>query len=623
MAATEPRFKVFIKGPANGRVRKSEVVFEDSEGKTRHSDRADMHAAAERERVIRKASAKLAAPPEELRAPLEDAWNETLDGHRRQAALAAAGSPEAAPPEPAASQPASASTRLVELALSCDARLTQTPEGQAHLTVTTENGRRETWPVRSRAARRWLQLVHYRAEHRSAGTQAVEDALGVLEGMALCEGSEEPVLVRVAGDAGCVYLDLADEQRSVIRIDRTGWRIVPEAPVLFRRPRGVLKLPVPQRGGSLGGLRRLVNVEDDAQWHLLVAWTLAALRPRGPYPVLCLNGQQGSAKSTVARMLRSLVDPSAAPLRSEPRDARDVMIAATNGWVVALDNLSAIQPWLSDCLCRLATGGGFGTRELYSDLEEVICDAQRPVILTSIEDLATRGDLLDRAVVLTLPPIPEDRCRPEAELWQEYDRARPLLLGALLDALAGALDRLPSVRQARLPRMADFALLGVAAEKALGWKAGSFMTAYGANRQDAHAIALEASPLVPPLLALAGGLSAEGWSGTAGDLLKALSAKAGETATKATDWPKTARALAGRLRRLAPNLRPSGVVVTFGREGPTGRRVIRVNREGTDGTDGTDGRAQPCSCEGHDEGEDSPGGFGKDVWTPFDDDPPQ
>src|SRR5262249_45420596 len=152
-------------------------------------------------------------------------------------------------------------------------------------------------------------------------------------------------------------------------------------------------------------------------WYLLVAWMLAALRPQGPYPLLCLHGEQGSAKSTLARLLRASIDPNAANLRSDPREGRDVMIAATNGWVIALDNLSSLQPWLSDCLCRLATGGGYATRELYSDNEEFILDAQRPVVLTSIEDLASRGDLLDRAIVETLPAIPEERRRPEKELW--------------------------------------------------------------------------------------------------------------------------------------------------------------------------------------------------------------
>jgi hypothetical protein len=589
--------------PVNGKVGRTTVTVLDAEGKTQAQDKGDLADGGERARVAKRIAGKLGVAQEDFAELFEKQWAETWDKARRYQKDAEAGSPEAAPPAGGEEEAPSAATRLIALALRAGAALSHAPDGQAHLTVTID-GSRETWAIRSRAARSWLRLAYYQAEGRSAGTQAVEDALGVLEGMALCEGTEREAHARLAVAGGRFYLDLADAGRNVVEIGPGGWRVVTGPPVLFRRPRGLLALPLPQPGGDLAELRRLLNVEADHDWRLLLVWALAALRPHGPYPVLCVHGQQGSAKSTLARMLRSLIDPSAACLRCEPRDPRDVMIAATNGWVVALDNLSSIQPWLSDCLCRLATGGGFATRELYSDAEETILDAQRPVILTSIEDLATRGDLLDRAVVLTLPHIPEERRRPEGELWAEFDRLRPLLLGALLDALAAALGRLPEVRLDRLPRMADFALLGAAAEAALGWPSGAFAAAYADNRQAGHGIALEASPVVPPLAALAG----EGpWEGTAGDLLAELTRRAGEAVTRRREWPTTARALSGRLRRLAPNLVAVGVTVSFGPGGPRGKaRMIQV-RGTADGADGADGTPQSCS-------------YGEDVRTPWDED---
>jgi hypothetical protein len=599
MTATKrAKYLLEIEAPANGRLRKATVIVRDAEGRTCASDKADLSDAGERRRVGRELARQLNDGDSERWTELvEEKWGAVLDEQRRIREQAAAGSPEAAPDSSAASP--SASTRIVNLALKAGAELTHAPDGQAHLTM-TKDGRRETWPIRSRAARSWLRLEFYLAEGRSAGSQAVEDALGVLEGMAVCQGAERSVHVRIAGEGERIYLDLADAERHVVEIDRRGWRIVASPPVLFRRPRGLLGLPMPVSGGSLEPLRRRLNLESDGDWYLLVAWTLAALRPHGPYPVLCLHGEQGAAKSTTARMLRSLIDPSAACLRSEPRDGRDVMIAATNGWIVALDNLSTIHGWLSDCLCRLATGGGYATRELYSDAEEVILDAQRPVILTSIEDLATRGDLLDRAIVLTLPAIDEEARRPEKELWVEYEQARPQLLGSLLDALAGALNRLPGIRLDRLPRMADFAMLGVAAEQALGWPRNSFVAAYGDNRQDAHTIALEESPIAKPL----GKLLAEGeWNGTAEQLLEALTRCVSDTVAKSRVWPKSPRALAGRLRRLAPNLKAAGITVAFTLGGPRGKsRIINLHADGADGADGT---KQDCS-------------YGQDMRTPFD-----
>src|SRR4029077_13027101 len=117
--------------------------------------------------------------------------------------------------------------------------------------------------------------------------------------------------------------------------------------------------------------RNLINVGDDSNWILCTSWLVAACRPTGTFPILILQGEQGSAKSTMVKLLRRIIDPSTAPVRTPPKDVRDLAIAANNSWIIAYDNLSGIPYWLSDSLCRLATGGGFSTRELYSDAEEV------------------------------------------------------------------------------------------------------------------------------------------------------------------------------------------------------------------------------------------------------------
>src|SRR6516162_10653293 len=183
---------------------------------------------------------------------------------------------------------------------------------------------------------------------------------------------------------------------------------------------------------------------------------------------------------TSAKILRTSVDPNTLALRTLPRDERDLHIAATNAWVVGYDNLSFLLDWISDTLCRLSTGGGFGTRQLYTDQDEVLFDAIRPSLLNGIEEVVTRPDLADRAIFLTLAPIPEDKRRPESELWAAFNADRPRILGALLDAVAMGLRQLPEIRLERLPRMADFAIWATACETALrrrdgtSWEAGTF-----------------------------------------------------------------------------------------------------------------------------------------------------
>src|SRR5205085_4908492 len=114
-------------------------------------------------------------------------------------------------------------------------------------------------------------------------------------------------------------------------------------------------------------------------------------------------------------------------------------------YLLAFDNLSGLPPWLSDALCRLASGGSFAVRQLFSDDDEVLFQAARPILLNGIEDVISRPDLADRAIFLTLSPIAEAQRRPEAELWREFQLARPQILGALLDALSHGLRSLPSL----------------------------------------------------------------------------------------------------------------------------------------------------------------------------------
>jgi hypothetical protein len=241
--------------------------------------------------------------------------------------------------------------------------------GDAYATLSVGD-HRETHPIKSKGFRRWLVRGYFESHDRPPGVQAMQDALGLLEARAQFDGVERDVHVRVAEHDDAIYVDLANERWEAVEITAECWRVVSDAPVRFRRPRGLLPLPTPARGGSVGELRRFVNVADETSWRLMVAWLVQALRPGYPYPLLILHGEQGSARSTAERLLAALVDPSVAPLRTTPRNEHDLYIAAENGHVVAFDNISDLKPWLSDALCRLSTGGGFGTRTLYENREQ-------------------------------------------------------------------------------------------------------------------------------------------------------------------------------------------------------------------------------------------------------------
>lgn len=462
---------------------------------------------------------------------------------------------------------------LIELAQ--EAELFHSPDATAFADLVV-NGHRETWPVRTKGFRRWLARRFFEATGGAPNSEALQSALNVIEAKAHFDGPEREVHIRIGGLGDKLYLDLGDEAWRAVEIDSDGWRVVDEPPVRFRRAAGMQALPTPLPGGSIETLRRFLNVRGDNDFILVVAWALAVLRNRGPYPVIVLSGEQGSAKSTFSAVLRSLLDPNTAPLRALPREDRDLFIAANNGHVLAFDNVSGLPAWISDTLCRLATGGGFAVRQLYTDQDEVLFDAARPVILNGIEDIVTRPDLADRAIFLTLEAIPEERRRPEKELWAEFNASRPQLLGALLDAVSHGVKRLPDTRLDSLPRMADFALWVTACETAL-WTAGTFGAAYTGNRDEAVDSVIEADPVGSAIRSLIG--TRTEWTGTASDLLGALDKEVGEKVRKSKAWPASARALSGCVRRAATFLRKVGIDITFEREGRARTRTIRITRK--------------------------------------------
>src|SRR5271166_1099826 len=432
---------------------------------------------------------------------------------------------------------------------------------------------RETWPIRSKQFRAWLRRRHYARTGEAMGLATMRSILDLLEARAQFDAPEHAIHIRVAQHEGRIYLDLADQRWQAVQIGPDGWRIVTRPPVRFRRAAGMLPLPMPETGGSIETLASFLNIQTRDDLVMVVSWLLGALQHPGPFPLLAIAGEQGSAKTVLSKILRALIDPNVAPVRALPREERELMIAANNGHVLAFDNLSSLPGWLSDALCRLASGGSFALRQLYTDADEVLFQAARPTILNGIEDIITRQDLADRAIFLTMESVRDERRCPEAELWHQFELARPRILGALLDAVAHGLRMRDRIQFLRLPRMADFAKWVTACETAL-WSRGTFLMAYDANRSRAVEDVVDADPVA----ACVRGIMAKQtrWVGTASDLLDATAVGGYHLAGRIADWPKNPRALAGRLRRSQAFLRTLGIEIAFKREGREGNRIIRM-----------------------------------------------
>jgi len=432
-------------------------------------------------------------------------------------------------------------------------------------------------PAQGREIRRFVQSAYWCETQKPINREPLTAALDLLEARALHESPLVDVRVRLASVEDVTYLDLARPKDSrAVQITANGWKVVEAPQVWFARPSGILPLPVPERGGSLAELRQFhPALKDNSIWALVASWLVSVWRPCGGYAVLSIRGEAGSGKSTLARVLVSLVDPRKADLRRPPTKDRDLIAAARAAHVLAFDNVSWIPDWLADDLCRIATGAALATRELFTTADEFVVQARRPLLLTSIPDVVSnREDLRDRAAVVFLPPMSDGAREEDATLDQRLERARPRLVGAMLDAVVVGMRRLEEVQLSQGVRMLDHLRWAVACAPGLGLSEKENIDAHVTDRTSGAAASIEGSPIGRALSKV----TANGpWVGPAEELLKKLNSTAdGMEARRNRTWPQSPRALRSVLDRLAPSLRRLGWEVEL----PDGKshrnRLIRL-----------------------------------------------
>lgn len=424
-----------------------------------------------------------------------------------------------------------------------------------------------------------------------ASQSALADAMTVLEGRA-ADVDPRPVHLRLARHGDGVVIDLGTPDGRCVVVTPDGWCREGRSPVLFRRTNLTSPMPTPTKvGDGLTLLRGLLNTAD-GPFRLLVAWLVASWIPDIPHPVLAFRGEQGTGKSSAARVVVGLVDPSPAPLRSGPRDIKQWAVTAAASWTVCLDNVSEIKPWLSDTLCKAVTGDGIVDRALYTDDDVTVLSFRRVIVLTSIDAGAFAGDLAERLLLIDLETVPAGRRRTEANLNTAYEDARPQIFAALLDLLAEVLATLPTLNTGPLPRMADFARILAAVDKVMDW---TTLDDYLNAAKTVSSEALEGDVFGTAIANMVRQHvkdKAEDWTGSATELLSRITPE-----KPPKTWPKDATRASGHLRRIAPLLRSSGITVTENRTN-TGRYFILGADPGTthgQGPDFSGDAASPAS----------------------------
>lgn len=467
-------------------------------------------------------------------------------------------------------------TQATELAELAGDRCTlwHDPDGEAFASFEGSAGELQHWRIDSSGFRDWLSRLAFAELGIAPASETIKSATLALAGRAKFDGEEHTPARRVAKTEDGYWLDMGDQRWRAILMTESGWRVVERPPVRFLRTKATRPFPEPAASGNVERLWDLVNVPE-ADRLLVLTWLLECWRADTPYALLEITGEQGAAKSTAQRILRMFVDPNDVPLRGRPKTVEDIYVAASNAHLLSFENLSTLSADHSDALCAICTGAGFAARQLYTDGEEALLKAHRPVVLNGINPVVTRPDLLDRAVSLHLPRLAHRKT--DEQVRQAVEAAAPTIFAGLLDLFCAALRVLPKVKAERLPlpRMADFAQLGEAVARVLGHRPRHFIELYAEHRRECIRRTIDASPVALAIVRMVE--SGRSFRGTVGDLLDLLNRERPEHEANEY-WPRSPRGLGDALRRYAPALAQIGIKAEVSQTRSAGRVTCEIDR---------------------------------------------
>ena len=415
------------------------------------------------------------------------------------------------------------------------------------------------FPIKSKVFHRWLSGNYYDYSRKGFSNETFSVVVNTLEGQAYQEDQIIKLYNRIAKVEDVIYCDLGND-KTVVRIDSKGWKKTTNCPVKFKRFKHQLPQVDPVTGGELSNVLGYINIFDPQEQLLFLTYIIAAFIPDIPRVVLVHIGDQGAAKSTAMRVVRSLIDPSSAELLIPPSDIPELALAANHNYCLYLDNLSYLSDQLSDVLCRLVTGVGFTKRKLYTDSDDILLNQIVAVGITGITLVATKPDLLDRCLILRFQRISDEKREDEGDFWQRFNNEKPYILGAIFTALSKVLQIIPNLKLSQKPRMADYAKYAVAAAIALGGDAEMFLTAFAENVKRQNNAAIEASAVAQVVIDFMS--DKEEWEGSSSELhgqLKVIAENANLEIGGKNGFPKASNWLWRKIQPIRPNLTAIGI----------------------------------------------------------------
>jgi hypothetical protein len=462
--------------------------------------------------------------------------------------------------------------------VSVKAEFFQNDLGEAFASVSI-NGHKEVLKVKSKKFKMWLTKQYYDTTKKAPTSDAMNQAMGVMEMKAAFDGDEHCLQLRVAEKDGAYYYDLANEYWSVVKVEPNACQVLNEPPILFTRNKNTKAQVLPDFTGDLKRLLKHVRIKNEDDQILYLTYLVTCLIPSIPHAVLVFSGEKGASKSTSMRLTRQIVDPAVQDLLTMPNSLQDLALSLANNYMPSFDNLDGLSAEKSDLLCIASTGGGFSKRTLFTDDDETLLDLRRCVGLTGINVVVTRADLIDRSIIIELDRIPEKERKEEREVWEAFEKDRASIVGGALQTLANAMEIYQNVKLDRLPRMADFTRWGYAIADVLGYGGERFLQAYRNNRNQSNEEAISSHPVAATVVALM--KENQSWSGSVASLLSELErvAEQEKINTKVKTFPKAAHILSRRLKEVKSNLEDVGITFEIRHAGDS--KKISIQKSGS------------------------------------------
>ncbi len=423
----------------------------------------------------------------------------------------------------------------------------------------------ENMSLKSKAVKRWLTKELWNTRKKPINSDVLDSVIRVLESKACFDGQQYILQNRLALHNGELWYDLTNEKWQAIKVNKEGWKTENNVPILFNRYPHNQAQVIPQTNGDIRSILKYINISDHEQQLLFLVYLVSCFIPDFPHPIIIIFGPQGSAKSTLSKLLRQIIDPSFVEVASLPSNNNELIQALAHHTFLCFDNVSFISEEISDTLCKAITGSGFIKRELYTNDEDIIYRLKRCVGINGINLVATRPDLLDRSLLIELERIDDSDRKQEKNLNADFEKDLPLILGNIFDVISSTLKTIPSIKLTTFPRMADFALIGCAIAESLGYTKEEFLNAYQNNISKQTETILNENIIAGVLISFMESRDWEKWEGTASKLLEELNwcAPKMHVETREKHWPKAPQALSRALNRLKVTLQSADISVAI------------------------------------------------------------